>query len=438
MKKFVLLIQVIYFCFAVSQPQPLKLSDCIHQATEKNPSLEISRAKVRAAEARYSEVNASLLPQIKFLGRVTELSSVPEFSLTLPPPINKRTLFPSITESYAMRFTLQQPLFMGLKLIKNKEMADFNADASKEDYSRERSELILNIISTYWNLYSAKRIEEALKQSVEQMNEHLKDVKSLFQQGMATDAEVMKVQVQLSDVKVRHIESKNSIRIASMLLNSLIGQPLETEIEPIETPELQNESIHKYDLEDLKNIARERRPDIKAMRFRCDMNYAGVTAAKSGWYPQIFLAANYDYANPNQRIFPQEAKWNSSWDIGLTVQWNVWDWFATEHQTTQAEAVLRQSEAGLAQINDAISLDVARHYYSAQTSSEKVQVAKIGVEVAEESFRLAYQKFKNGLLSNSDLLDAEVALLQAKLTYTQAVIEFIISIAQLKKAVGEL
>jgi outer membrane protein TolC len=173
------------------------------------------------------------------------------------------------------------------------------------------------------------------------------------------------------------------------------------------------------------------------MQLRRDMNSAGVTAAKGGWYPQIFLAANYDYARPNQRIIPPKDQWDGTWDIGVNVQWNIWDWYATGHQAAQAEAALRQSEAGIAQLNDAVALDVAQQYFNAQTAKEKVEVAFGGMEQAQESYRMTAEKFKNGLASNTDMLDAEIALLQAKLTHTQAVVDCVLASARLKKAIGE-
>lgn len=426
--------------FAQQNVQSLLLADCIAQALGKNPSLQISEAKVQAAEARSSETATALLPQLKLSGRITELSKIDPFSLTLPPPIGPMTLFPSITENYSLKVTLQQPLFTGFKLQKNNEMAKLNASATREELTKDQSDLVLNVITAYWNLYRAIKVEEVIRQSVEQMSEHLKDVNNLSQQGMATDADVMKVQVQLSDVKVKQIEARNAIRLTSMALNSLIRNSLETKVNPIDTPaisQISAGSLINENLPKLQTLACERRPELKSMQLRRNMNSAGVSAAKGGWYPQVFLAANYDYARPNQRIIPPKDQWDGTWDIGVNFQWNIWDWYATGYQTAQAEAVLRQSEAGIEQLNDAVSLDVAQQYYNAQTAREKVDVASGGMEQAQESYRITSEKYKNGITSDTELLDAEIALLQAKLTRTQAIVDCTLAFARLKKAVGE-
>jgi outer membrane protein TolC len=428
--------------FAQQTAQPVRLADCISQALGRNPALQISQAKVQSAEARSSEAKTSLLPQLKFTGRAAELSPIDPFGIKLGPPVNlSMILFPSITENYSMRLSLQQPLFTGFKLKKNLEMAELNATATREELTRDQQDLVLNVITAYWNFYRAIKVEEVFRQSLDQMSEHLKDARNLLQQGMATDADVMKVQVQLSDVKVKQLEARNAIRLTSMALNSLMRNTLETEIIPSDTPAVSQsafDALLHENLPILQTHAMEHRPELKSMQLRRDMNSAGVTAAEGGWYPQVFLAANYDYARPNQRIIPPKDQWNGTWDVGVTLQWNIWDWYATGHQTAQAEAALRQSEAGIVQLNDAVALDVAQQYFNAQTEKDKVEVAHEGMEQAQESNRMTSEKFKNGVASNTDMLDAETALLQAKLTHTQAVVEFTLAIARLKKAVGDI
>ena len=428
--------------FSQQAVQPVRLADCISQALGKNPALQISQAKVQSAEARSSEALTSLLPQLKFTGRAVELSSIDPFGIKIGPPVNlSMILFPSITENYSMKLSLQQPLFTGFKLKKNLEMAELNASAAREELTRDQEDLVLNVITAYWNFYSAIKVEEVIRQSVAQMSEHLKDAMNLSQQGMATDVDIMKVQVQLSDIKVKQLEARNAIRLASMALNSLMRNSLETEVVPSDTPAISQsagEILLPENLSSLQIFAREHRSELKSMQMRRDMNSAGVSAAKGGWYPQIFFAANYDYARPNQRIIPPKDQWDASWDVGVTLQWNVWDWYATGHQTAQAEAALRQSEAGIVQLNDAVTLDVAQQYFNAQTAKDKVEVAFEGMKQAQESYRMTSEKYKSGVTSNTEMLDAEIALLQARLTHTQAIVDCTLALARLKKAVGEI
>ncbi|MGB2868942.1 MAG: TolC family protein [Bacteroidota bacterium] len=417
------------------QPIPLKLADCVATALEKNATIRMGMAKIAGAEARYDETGTALLPQLKLSGRLAQLSKIDAF--TLPPPFPAITLFPSIEQNYATRISLQQPIFTGFRLKKNQDIAELNVTATREEFSRDQADLVLNVKTAYWNLYRGFQLEKVISQTVDQMTEHLKDIQNYAKQGLVAEVDVMKVNVQLSDIKVKQIEARSNVRLAMMSLNSLLGNPLDFNVEPAEGPAAASGELLSGDLQALIAKARTERPEVKAMLLRKDMGEASVSAAKGGWFPQIMLAANYDYARPNQRIIPPKDQWDGSWDVGLSIQWNIWDWFATGYQSSQAEALLNQTAAGLDQLNDAVALDVAQNYFRVVEAKEKVSVATIGTDQANESYRITSEKFKRGVASTTDLLDSEIALLQAKLTQTQASVDCALALARLQRAVGE-
>ncbi len=417
----------------------VSLNTCVQEALTHNPSLQASAARADAADARSREAGTALLPQVRFTGRAMELSSVPVFTIAAPPPIGPLTLFPSITENYSAKITVQQPLFTGFRLAKNREAASYQADAAREDHRRDRDELILNVTTAYWNLYRARRTQEAVHQAVDQLDEHLRDVRNFAVQGLATDADVLKVQAQRAETVVRSIESDNAVRVASMMLNSLMGRPVTGSLIPADSLVAPDSGFADTtpSLESLTARAHETRPEMRSVDLRRRMGEAGVTAARAGWFPQISLAADYEYARPNARIIPPKDRWDGTWDVGVLMQWNLWDWMATSHQTAQAEATLRQAEAGVAQTSDAVAIDVAQQYYAVAAARSKVTASADGLRQTAEVRRITHDRYRQGLATNTDLLDAETMLLQANVTYTNALVDLALAQIRLRRAAGE-
>ena len=217
-------------------------------------------------------------------------------------------------------------------------------------------------------------------------------------------------------------------------LNSLIELPLTTEIEIYKIPE-QIDEIN--DLENLKEKALLNRHELKAMEYRVKAGETGIALVQSGWYPQLFLNGNYYYANPNQRYFPPDDKFRDSWDVGITVSFDIWNWNKTGYQTTQAEADFEQAKDNYKILKDAIFLQVTQNYLNLVQTKEKLVVSKTSVAQAEENYRVASELYKEGLLLNSELLDVEVTLLQIKTNYIQTVIDYEIAKAKLERAIGE-
>jgi outer membrane protein TolC len=167
------------------------------------------------------------------------------------------------------------------------------------------------------------------------------------------------------------------------------------------------------------------------------MGEAMTTAARGGWYPQVALAAGYDYARPNQRIIPPKDRFDGTWDVGVTLQWNVWDWMTASSQTAQAQATVRQAEAGIEQLTNAVRLEVTQYTRRADDARELVGAAQTGVRAAEESRRVVGEKFSRGTASTTEVLDAEVALFQARLSLTRAGAELRMNDARLRRAMGD-
>ena len=173
------------------------------------------------------------------------------------------------------------------------------------------------------------------------------------------------------------------------------------------------------------------------MDYRVQASEKGITAAKSDWFPQIYLVGDYNYARPNPRILPTQDKFNGTWDVSISMSLNLWNWGATIDKTDQAKAQFEQAKDSYKIIKDRVTLEVTQNFLNVQKSKEKMTVAEQSVSQAEENYRITDEKFKNGLALNSDLLDAEVALLRAKTNYIQSIVDYELAQAQLKKSIGE-
>lgn len=418
-----------------SAQQPLTIEDAILIGLDKSKVIHASMMKVQYADSRASEASTLMLPTLRFSGGYTRLSDIPPAQVSIPILPTPVTLSPTVLNSYNFRLTLQQPLFTGFRLARNSDIADFHARATQKEFEKDRSELVFNIKSAYWNLAKATELQKVVDENVEQIKAHVKDAGNLQKQGLVTNNDVLKVQVQLSEAMLRQIDTKNNVQLGKIALNSVLGLPLEIEFELHSG--FQREHRTFPDLNTLVQQALEKRPEIQSLDFRVKAGDAAVSLAQSNWWPQVYLVGNYLTARPNQRIFPTQDTFKDTWDVGVSFSFDVWNWGSTLHQTDQARAQLGQAQDTHAQLRDAIALDVTRNYLNLMRSKERISVAEQGVSQAEENYKVTSARFKQGLGTTSDLLDAEVALLQARTNYTQALVDFSLAEASLEKAIGE-
>ena len=191
-------------------------------------------------------------------------------------------------------------------------------------------------------------------------------------------------------------------------------------------------------LDNLLQEALDNRSELQSLKLKYQAANAMVAAAWGAYLPQVAVVGDYYYQRPNQRIEPPIDAFKNTWDAGIQISLPIWNWGQTESKVDEARAQRDQAELAEKQTADVVYLDVTQSYLNFKQARDKIAVAQTAVNDAEESYRISDQKFKVGLVTNTDLMDAEVALLQTKLNYSQALTDLEIARVSLEKATGRL
>jgi len=437
MKIFRLIFSLILFFVFIRLEAQGKLSLNVSQAVElalgNSKVLHSSLMKVKNSEAKVKEAMAFRLPSVKLNARYTRLSEVDPFVISTP--FGSFPIAPGIYNNYAIQLTLSQPIFTGFRLSGNVNLNEKLNEATNEDYNKDKSELIFNVKNSYFNTYKSILYKKVLDEMVIQIGSHLQDVKNLEKVGMMAKNDVLKIEIQYSNVLFQQVDAENLVNLSRISLNNVLGIDLSTLLEL--TEEIKMTDVQSLKMDDLIYEAMSNRSELKSAEARIDAGKAGVILAQSNWYPQINAYGNYYYSRPNQRIMPSKDQFDATWDAGVVLSMNIWDWLSTKHQTDQAEALLAQAKDGLNLIKDGISLEVTSNYFNINQAEKKIKIAKLSVEQAEENNRVTSDKFKMGMATSSEIIDSETALITAKTNYTNAIIDYELAKAKLEKSISK-
>jgi len=423
---------------AQDAPRRLSLDEAIHLGLDNSKALNASAMNVQYADAKASEINAGRLPSVKFSGSYTRLSDIEPFEITVPIPgltPNTFVLSPTILNNYTYRASIAAPIFTGFKLENSVAAADLAVEAAQADLTKDRTEVVYAVKSAYWGLYKANEVKKVVDENVALMEAHLKDAQNLVDQGLLATNDLLKIEVQLSNTKLLQIDANNAVRVAQVNLNNLLGLPLPTQTEI--TTEIRHDPRTFGGWSSLVDTAVGQRADLQAMELRVKAGEASVSAARGAWWPQISAFGDYLSARPNPRVVPAQDIYKDTWDFGIQVSLDVWNWGIAAHQTAQAEAQLAQAKDAQGSLRDAVALEVTQNYLALQQAKEKIGVARQTIDQAEENSRITSDKFKEGLALTTDVLDADVALLQAKTNYTQSLVDYELAEGRLEKSLGE-
>lgn len=398
--------------------------------------LKASSAKIEQSKAKVQEAESNRLATLKFQGGYTRLSSVPDQAFDNPfQPGSKIKIADAILDNTQFNLTATQVLYAGGRLDGARDLAQLSTEAAQYDFKNDKLSTAYNARLAYWSLYRAQELKKSLDESVKQLEARVKDAEVLLKGGMITNNDVLKLQVQLSNLTVQRLDVESQIRSAMVALNNLMGMPLTSQYDLSSQPT--DSDKESGDLNAMIGKAQQSRPDIVASEYRVRAAEKGIDVAAGGWYPQIAVNASYLLANPNQRIFPQRTQFDGTWQVGVNLSWDVWNWQLTSHQTAQAESQLIQAREGMGAMKDGIAVEVSQNYLSLAPSKERIGVAQTAIKQAEENYSVTSNRYKAGTATSTDVIEAETLLLQSKINRITAIVDYELAYARLKKSLGE-
>lgn len=433
MKK-ILIVTLLILTPLFSQKRTLTLEESINLGLENNTTLTISRSKIKEAEAKSHEVGSMLLPKVSVGATYARLSDVPAFEVSIPAMPAPIKIQDAILNNYSLKASVQQPLFTGFRLSSLNNAATLQHSAAKENHNAQLNNVALEISTAYWNLYRAGKIHSLTEEIVKRAESHLNDTKNYLDNGLVTKSDFLKIKVLHSNSMVAEVDARNKLMIATAFFNKTIGLEL-SENSKTKTEELivSNTAI---DLESVLAEGLANRHEIKSLAYRLNATNENITVANAGWYPSVALFGNLYYSNPTQRIMPLQDKFNDTWDVGVSLNWNIWDWGETSAKSTQAKQLKIQTEASLKTLRDNIHLEIYSTYLNVQKEYDKVELNKLAYEQAEENMRIVQDQYSVQVASSSDLIDAETSLLDAETKLISAKIDYEIARLNLEKAIG--
>jgi outer membrane protein TolC len=422
-------------------PELLRLTvdEAVRLAVAVSPRLARLSAQQAASEAQRRAASGERLPQVELSAGYTRRSEVPELTIFAPNadptvPVQRITVYPNIQDNWRLRGSVALPLYTGGRVAGQIEAAEQGRLAAQEDVNAGRADLRLETKTAYWSLVTAREGVRVLRESIRAYDAHLRDAHNRERLGMAARNEVLAVQVERDRAELEMLRAGAAADIAEANLRRLLALAPATRIEAAEP--LEATSVAGSDVESLAAEAAAARPERKALAARAAAAQAAASVEHGARLPQLALTGGYLYANPNREIVPPTAEWTDTWDVGVGLSWSVFDGGRRSASEARARAQADAAREQLRELDLAIRLEVTQRALELRTAYARVAVAERSIESAAESRRVAGDRYREGVIPSSELLDAELAHERASLARTEALAALRLAAAGLDRAVG--
>ena len=412
----------------------ISLEDAQQRAIQNSHRLAETRAREQAALGTIALRQTAERPIVSSVTGYTRTNHVTPFFVpsTIGPP---RILYPDVPDNYRTRIDLQWPIYSGGRTDALERVARAEASAIAADLAAATADLRLEVAGAFWALVTARATVDVLDEAVTRARAHVADVRQRFTAGLIPPNDVSSAEAQQSRQRMLLIEASNQRDLASAELARLIGEDLVRPIEPDAELDLRSPAAIAY--EPLVIEAMALRPERDALERRIEATESQRDAALTGLRPSVSVTGGFDMARPNPRIFPRAARWEDSWDATVNLTWPIWDGGRSRAEAAQASAVAAAARSRLAEFDSVVALEVRQRLLEIDSGRAAVGAANDAMQAAADARRVVAERYQAGVITQTDVLDADVALLQAELDLTRALAGVRFAEARLARAIGQ-
>ena len=416
----------------------LTLPAAIERGLAEAPRLAEARSREDAAGATVAARAALARPVVTAATGFLRTNHVDEFGVAQPGG-GTRVIFPDIPNNVHARAEVTMPVYPAGRVGELVAAAEAGRRAAAADGRSAGADIALEITSAYYGLLTARERVRVLERALERSDASLEAVRARVASGVLAPNDVLSATAQRARQNVQLIEARNDAALAEAQLGRLVGAAPEQPIvlaTAADQPLTDAADLTARPIAELIERARSARPERQAMAERQASLRATAAAASSASRPQVSVLAAVEPARPNPRFVPRVDAWNTGWDLGVNATWTVFD--GGRSRAEQASA-LSEADAVQHRIEDfdrIVAVELRQRLLDLATARAALEASGEAVAAASEARRVLGERFLVGVATNTDVLDADVDLLDAELEQARLQAALRMSEARLVRTVG--
>jgi len=407
----------------------LSIEDCLKLTLVNNKGLQRVVEEKEVARGKELGSYSVILPSVSLTGEYLRKDEVASISLPGGSAIVMGDL-----DNYSAGLNVTQPIFAGGAIVANINAGRLFSLLADELVRAMVQEVIYSASHSYYDVLLNQHLLQISADAVRSADAHLNDVRQKRRGGVASDFDVLRAEVELSNFKAELIQNKNAIDISKANLLKVMGVSQDSEVAL--SDELDYSSF-KMSMGQAVETAYRNRPDLFSRQFDIKLQKELLNIARSRYWPTVSGFYNNIWSKPD----PHNSvviDWGRAWQAGFMVSMPLFDGLAREGEVIERKARLKQAQIDLIDAEETALFELTKAQLSIENAEEFVDSQRLNLTRAKEGLRLAEIGYKEGINTQVEMIDAQAALTQARAFYYQAVYSHLIAKLDLQKAMGTL
>ncbi len=396
----------------------IDLKTAINLALKNNYSLHAKEDELKIANKSIGEALTYTKPRVTLVNSYIYVDKLPELKgITI-----------GEQNSNITKVILKQALYTFGKAQSGLRLAKLNKKQKKVLFELEKQDLILNTIKAYLNLLKAGRAVGVAKEGTEVIQNFLKMVESQHKAGVVLKTDVLTTKVRMLETRQKLIEARNGRELALQQFCNFLVIPVDSKIEPVDL------KVKKNELPDLKtayDISLKRLPEILHMNSILDLLKEQINLEKKKRLPDMGLNAEWSSGNEFNDT-------HKSWNAVVVFSANLMDSGQTNLQIQKARLEYQKSQKMMSHLKQNVRFGINSSFLKIDEISRQLELSKEIINTSRQNVKQIRYQYESGITINTDVLDAELALVTAKFGLNRYSYDFLIARASLFRQMGQI
>ena len=420
---------------AQEPPKLMSLEECANFAIQNSPRVQTALLEIEKSSQQVNEVLSSGLPQVSASGNFT-------YNFKLPTQLLPGEFIGSPGELVEVQFgtdlntiftgevnqlVFNKSFFLGLDASRKvKKLSELQAQKSKEDITYDIAQL-------YYQIQVTEKQKAILQANLNQVERLFNLTQKQFENGFAKKIDVDQLRVNRINLQNQLKNVDLQVEQLKQTLKFLMAMPLEAPIALTDTIDEQ-----AYAVPDVQMFSPDfsQKTDLAVLDAQADLNQLNEEQFKAGYWPTLNAFANYNYQGQGNSF--SELQWFDFGAIGLNLSIPIFDGFRKKAQIQQARIEQAQLAETRRMTQQSLRLDYNQGLQQLQTNINNLQALAENRRVAEEVYRVAQQRFTEGIAPITEVLSAETAMREAQTNYLTTLLQVKLAEIDILNAKGTL
>ncbi|HNV69229.1 MAG TPA: TolC family protein, partial [Candidatus Ozemobacteraceae bacterium] len=331
-------------------------------------------------------------------------------------------------DSNISKAVLQQPLYTFGRIESGVKMIEEQVKAEECALSAKKEDIVLAVVKSYLEVLKAQNRAGIAHEGHRVISEHLQLTETLFKAGVVLSTDVAATRVKQLEAEQKLVEEENAVHIAEEELSHLLGLPT-GELGTIADIPLGSLSLPPASTTTL--ALRHPSSEIQRVDALLRLLRNRHFIEKRGQYPIVSLQATYETGN-------QFTEHQKNWNAVVVLDFPIFDSGATKARASQVHHEIARTTHQRSLVEQGVELAVKTSFLRVQELEKKIGLAMQALQTAQENLDQNRINYREGAALNTDVLNAELLLRNAKVAYSNAFFDYLYQQTALHKHLGRL